>query len=164
MKKTLTTLAFAFLTQITFGQLSSSEGDPRVRKLLNELDYKFMVLTSNDNEFRVEFKLDNGRTQAGFIDSKTSFYGNFEIREISSLVFISKNMPSQNNLYQILKRNATYKIGAFEIILNDSGNYVIRFTAKVSADLDANGLNTILTAVLEISDSLEKELSDIDDN
>jgi hypothetical protein len=73
MKKILTTLLLAIVTQIAFGQLSSSEGDPRIRKLLNKLDYKFMVVTSNENEFRVSFKLDNGRTQAGFIDSKTSF-------------------------------------------------------------------------------------------
>ena len=165
MKKLLTTLLFATLVQITFGQLSSTQGDPRIRKLLNELGYnKFDVITSYENEFRIPFILDNGRKQIGFINSHTSFLGNFEIREIFSIVFICNNIPSQNNLYQILKRNSWYQIGAFEIILNDSDKYVVRFNAKVDANLDAKGLNQILATVLKIADNLESEAGGIDDN
>lgn len=163
MKRILTVLAFALTSQISFGQLSSSEGDYRVRKLLNELGYKFEVVTQNENEFRLSFKLDNGRSQVVFIDSETSQYGNFEIREIMSTVYIGKNMLSQNNLYQILKRNSILKIGAFEMIYNGT-NYVLRFNAKVSANLDTKGLNTILTFVVEAADEMEKELLDIDEN
>ena len=161
MKKILTSLTFALLTQLTFGQLSTSVGDPRVRKLLSELEYEFMVVTSNENEFRVSFDLGNGRTQAGFIDSRTSFYGNFEIREISSLVYVGHTLPAQNTLYYILKRNSELKIGAYEMIFNGT-DYVIRFNAKVSADLDSEGLNTILTLVLMTADELEKELTNKD--
>lgn len=73
------------------------------------------------------------------------------------------NQLSQHNLYQILKRNSELKIGAFEMIYNGK-NYVLRFNAKVSADMDSKALNTILTLVLKVSDDLEKELTDTDEN
>lgn len=153
---------FAF-SSVSFGQLNDDNSDPRVRKILNELGYNFMVVKSNESEYRLEFKLSNGRKQVGFIDSQTSFYGNFEVREVMSLVYVGPNLPSQLTLYGILKRNSEMKIGAFEMFYNGT-NYVIRFTARISANLDSAGIDNILTLVLNASDKLEKELTDDDDN
>ena len=129
------------------------EHDKRVRKVLDELKYKYKI--DSDGDFKLAFKTEGGRTQVAFIRSKTSKYKDLEIREIFAYAYKSDGdqLPA-DVANRLLEENRVMKLGAWQ----KSGKFA-RFSAKLSANADSDALRSVLQLVLLAADRMEKEFT-----
>jgi len=138
-----------------------TEGDPRVAKALQELGIKYQV--SQDGDYRFGFDLGNGRTQLGFIKSKTYEFCGIEIREIFSEGLRSMGPFDARTCNILLQQNAQLKVGAWEVGKDAEDNHFAIFSARVAADLQGEELLAIIAAVLKTADDMEQRLGGRDD-
>ncbi len=142
----------------SYGQLgggSAAQYDGRVKRALDAAGLKYTI--DSDGDFKLEFDLDNGRTQIVFINTKTYTYDNFEIREVWSPGYQSTSQFSANVATRLLADNMDKKIGAWQT-MRLNGKVTAVFAAKVAADMTAEQLRSILKAVSRSADAMEKEL------
>jgi hypothetical protein len=155
--RTLALLIFACAApcQSALGQLGEEapNGDPRVRKILDERKIKYTV--DSDGDFKVVFELDEGRSQVAFIASATETYRNLEIREIVSPAYQSETDelpgPVANKL---LADSADKKLGGWQ----KRGKYGL-FVTKISAKANNESLWSALKATIESADAMEEQLT-----
>lgn len=151
-----------FLAIAVYGQSGGkSKADPRVEKALKETGYKCEV-TSLGN-YKLTFKLDDGRGHLVFISSRTEKYGGLETRKIWATVSKSKELLSQAAANKLLMDNVPQKIGAYELTKCDEGGYKVLYSAKVEADCRATSLRDAIRLVLFTADAKEKELTGADE-
>jgi hypothetical protein len=161
-------LGVAAFLALTFGAATTGEaqlggkkkGDPRVEKLLRELDLKYTV--DKDGDFRLEVAYDDGRSQVIFVSTATSDLDDLEIREVWSAGYKSEDEFSAEVANRLLEENAKYKLGGWQRSKISTG-YLAVFTAKIAADCDAATMKTAIRVAGTAADEMEKELLGNDD-
>lgn len=151
--------AFAQVGNATKG---SSSADPRVRRLLDQLGYKYSI--DDDDDYKLTLPVgDNGRTQLMFINSETNSYGNIEVRELWCYCYYSEEEPSRALCMKLLQDNSKKKFGAWEIAYSSSsGKYSAAFNVKLAPDIDAETLKDAIQMAIEAADEMEMQISDDD--
>lgn len=144
-----------------FCQSSWSEGlvggekyDVRVKKALEKLELKYTITDGND--FKLAYDMGEGRSQLVFIDSTTSKYQDFEIRNIYAAGYLSDEPDFPANVAnRLLKENSLLKIGAWE----KQGKFAV-ITVKISADAGPEAIKSAISIAIYQADTIEKELMD----
>ena len=135
---------------------AEGESDQRVEALLGELELKYQI--DSDGDFRLILKLDSGRTQLVFVNSRTETLDEFEIREIWSVAYVASTSLSSFTANMLLLDSYKKKIGAWQTV-KDDGKYIVMFAAKIPADCEASMLNSTLWGVAESADQMERDLT-----
>ncbi len=147
--------AFAQLSDISVSE-SSSKGDSRVRKALENAGLKYSV--DDDEDFRLTFSLGGGRTHLVIVDSNTHKYQGLEFRTVWARGFQADSAESisKKNLQTLLERNEDYKLGSWGLAKGSDGKRFANFRVMVPADCSSSALNTIVRFVAEVADEIEK--------
>jgi hypothetical protein len=132
------------------------ETDPRVGRALSQLEVRYEITSNGD--YKVVFDLGNGRSQVGFITSRTFEFAGFEFREVYSIGLRSFGPFNVKTANALLEQNEQLKMGAWGIVKDAQDNYLAIFTAKVAANLSGQDLMSVLAAVLKTADEVEREL------
>jgi hypothetical protein len=140
--------------------IGSKPGDPRVQRLLEELELKYEV--DSDGDFQVPFQLEEGRSHVAFICSNTTHFGKFEIREIFAVAHITDGPLDPDLANALLLMNAHVKFGSWRTMNPKEDQYVIAFAAQLAANTDSSSLITAIHAVLQTADELEAKLDEED--
>ena len=151
------------LMQPTIAQTQSSQFlptpsqamDSRVGRVLDTLDLAYTVNNSGDYELAVEF--DNGRSQTAWITSDTQTLGSLELRQIVSPAYAVEGTLSAQLANQLLNENAYTKLGTWQIV-QEGGQAIALFTARIDADSSADDFMAALVSVLSVADQMEDEL------
>jgi hypothetical protein len=151
---------------VAFGQIGAAEEDAapnydlRIRKQLEEADYKFDITSSG--RFKLVFNLD-GRTQLVFVNSVTYEYQGMEIREISSpaMRLDADEDPSAEIANFLLGENSRKKLGAWQLDTYNDGK-LINFAVRVSAESSTEALVTFMQLCAYMGDGFEEEYSEED--
>ncbi len=133
--------------------------DKEIEEILIRRNMNYAVMSSNENEFRIETNLGNGRSQGGFIDSRVRKINGDYYRDILALVLVTNEMPSAETLSHILAVNEKLEQGFFEMFHNGT-DFVVRYKNRVLADLDEHSLIDAFYYGITVSDQLEKEITD----
>jgi hypothetical protein len=138
-----------------------NQGDLRVRRLLETLELKYSIDSDGDYEVIVEF--DDGRSQMAYINSETQTIGNFEVREVWSVAYVSQGFLDIDTANTLLMKNYEMKLGSWRLIPAGDNQFLAAFCIKIAADCDPNSLAQTLAIVLEIADDMEEKLTGADD-
>ncbi len=137
-------------------EAATKAGDPAVGKLLDELEYKYVV--DEEGDYRLTFGLDekeDGRSQLVYVRSPVETYGSIEVREIWSPAYQS---PTDEFPAAVASRllEATHesKLGAWA----KQGRYAV-FVVKVRANASATEIDDAVEAAIRSADEMEQELS-----
>lgn len=133
--------------------------DTEIEEMLIRRNMNYSVMSSSENEFRIETNLGNGRSQGGFIDSRVRKINGDYYRDIMALVLVTTEMPSAETLFHILEVNEKLEQGFFEMFHNGT-DYVVRYKNRVHADLKERTLIDAYFYGITVSDQLEKEITD----
>jgi hypothetical protein len=150
--------------------------DVRVKAALDQIGYKYELTSDNDYKLvpiqteQAGTKPDgtpNWRSQLVYVNSNTEKYGSLEIREVLSPAFLSNGPISAEIANKLLKENNSVKLGAWRIVVINSGpntgKYLLMFAAQISANSDAESLRLAIKSVILIADRMEKEITGADD-
>ena len=167
LKRMSSVLAVVLLTLVSvqnvqgqIGRKAGPGGDPRVAKLLDQIGWKYEV--DKDGDFKLLFNLENDRTHLVYVMSKTEKLRGLEIREVWAPGFRVGEDPDPEVLLHLLKENARKKAGAWRVIGTGDRQMAV-FAVQIEAEADAETMKTIVTAVIETADQLEKEVTDADE-
>ncbi|MCM2310787.1 MAG: hypothetical protein NDI84_05225 [Steroidobacteraceae bacterium] len=154
--------ALALVPQLAAAQVGARTitPDARVEKLLKEAELNYTI--DEDGDFRLEFALDDDRSQLVWISSKTASYEVLEIRDVWSVAFRSKEPLSAELANQALRKNGEMILGAWQV-KKWGEEYVLAYAAQVAANTDAASLESAAEAVVVSADELEKELTGKDE-
>lgn len=134
--------------------------DLRLKKILDSEKINYTI--NKNNNFRINVITEeepNERTQIVLMYSKTNTYSDFEIREITSAGLKIKKKDIKNPvLFSLLVQNGDLKIGSWEIQeYNDADeNVLIAFSVKVSTNVPAKNLVSLMHLVANEADRVEK--------
>lgn len=154
--------ALAILPQQALAQVGTGTitADARVEKLLEEADLNYTI--DEDGDFRLEFALEDDRSQLVWISSKTASYEVLEVRDVWSVAFRSREPLSAEVANLVLRRNGEMILGAWQV-RKWGDDYVLAYAAQVAANADAASLESAAEAVVVTADELEKELTGKDE-
>lgn len=149
------------MCSVAFGQIGGiTSGDPRVKRLLDGLGFRYKVTKSHD--FELFFDVGDGRSHRVFINSDTEKYKDFEIREIYAASYHSKTRLPPDQLRMLLKDSGDKKLGGWSLISNEEGDLAV-FTVKAAAELNEDDMRSLIQLVTDAADDMEKELTGTDD-
>ena len=135
---------------------SAKSGDPAVKRLLNELKYKYEV--DEEGDYRLTFGLDDkddGRSQLVFVRSPVETYGAHRVREIWSPAYLASGDEFPAKVAnRLLEATQESKLGAWA----KQGRYAV-FVVKLPAEAKAEELDDAVDAALRSADAMEQELS-----
>ena len=164
--KMIVGMAICALSATSFAQLgeigveeSSSKADVRVRRALESADVKYSI--DDDGDYKVQWSLDDGRSHVVFVNSKTSRLGSMELRKVWAVAFVADEV-SANNLRALLELNGKYKVGAWNLIKRNDGQFVASFNIAVSANCAGQALRTFTQVVASTADEIEKTVTKAD--
>lgn len=141
-----------------FVPLLGTEVDNKVKEQLDTWGYEYTI--DSDNDFKILYKLDNGRTQLCFVNSNTETFGLFEIREVWSPVYKSEAQLPAWLANKLLEESYKKKLGAYEVwVKSGSDTRLAIFCAKIDATCSGSDLDDAIKAVSLTADLMEKELS-----
>ena len=132
----------------------------KVKKLLDEIDLNYSI--TKYNNFKIELLIEEQpkrRTQIVYIYSKTENYNGYENREIvSRSLSIPKGEAKSSIFLELLKENGKLKSGTWSIFESESSpeTYIVLFTIKVSTNISADDLYTMISLVAREADRIEK--------
>lgn len=140
---------------------SDNQGDPRVRRALEQLECPYDV--DADGDFKITVRLTEDRTQLVLINSNTESFAGMEIREVYSFGYIEDREPDAQLLKWLLLENGAVKFGAWRLIESKNGQVGVAFAAHIAASTDAKMLDSIIDVVAAKADDFEKKTSGADD-
>lgn len=140
---------------------AASKADPRVENALKKTGYTYAVTPLGN--FRISFKLEDGRGHLVFISSSTEKFGSLETRKIWATVMKSKEPLSRDLANTLLMDNIPMKLGAYELTRVDEGGYKVQFAARVEAGCSSDTLKDAVRIILITADGKEKELTNADE-
>lgn len=154
--------ALAIVPPIATAQVGTATitADARVEKLLKEAELNYTI--DEDGDFRLEFALDDDRSQLVWIASKTASYEVLEVRDVWSVAYRSRESLSAAIANQVLRKNGEMILGAWQI-KKWGDEFVLAYAAQVAANTDAASLESAAEAVVVSADELEKELTGKDE-
>jgi hypothetical protein len=153
---------FVFTANFAIAQTEpgSSNADPRIASLLKQMDIKYEI--DSDGDYKVYVKLDKGRDQVIYINSKTESLNSFEIREIWSFGYTAKENLPADIANKLLLESSSTKLGAWAVVKSKQSNLAI-YQAKIDASGDAKKLASAIIVVAQTADDMELSLTGKDD-
>jgi hypothetical protein len=141
------------------GAQELASGDPRVAAALKAADLAYSI---DAGDFRLEYDVDQGRSQRVWVASETARIDQLEIRDVWSVAARGKGEVPAELARMLLKENVRMILGAWQV--NQSQDeYLVVYSAQVDAAADAAILQKAIEVVMFSADRIEKQLSDKDD-
>ena len=135
-----------------------SNGDPRVAEALKAAGLGYSL---DEGDFRLDYDVDDTRSQRVWVASETARIDQLEIRDVWSVAARGKGEVPADLARMLLKENVRMILGAWQV--NQSGDeYLVVFLAPVDAAADAATLQEVIEVVMFSADRIEKQLSDQD--
>jgi hypothetical protein len=129
--------------------------DSRVESALKDGRLEYAV---DEGDFRLVYRLGQGRSQAVWVASKTARITQLEIRDVWSLAFRGTGQVPPEMAKRLLTENARMVLGAWQV--NQAPDkFLVVYLAQVPADTDAASLQEVVEAVAVSADRMEKELT-----
>lgn len=113
-------------------------------------------------DFRLNFDLPDGRSQLVWVASGTATLDRLEIRDVWSVAYRAKGALSYEMSLRLLMENARMILGAWQVN-QGADEYLVVFSAPVSATADAATLQEVIEVVTLSADRIEKELTGKDE-
>jgi hypothetical protein len=137
---------------------TSSSGDPRVVAALKAAGLPYTI---DEGDFRLEYDVDEERSQRVWIASETAWIDQLEIRDVWSVAGRGKGEVPAELARKLLAENVRMILGAWQV--NQSPDqYLVVYLAQVDAAGDAATLQKAIEVVMFSADRIEKQLSDKD--
>jgi hypothetical protein len=121
-----------------------------------------LAYTLDGGDFRLNYDLPDGRSQLVWVASKTSTLDKLEIRDIWSVAYRAKGALSYEMALRLLMENARMILGAWQVNQGQD-EYLVVFSAPVSATADASTLQEVIEIVTLSADRIERELTGKDE-
>ena len=132
--------------------------DPRVAAALKAAGLAYSL---DAGDFRLEYDVDQERSQRAWVASETARIDRLEIRDVWSVAARGKGPVPEDLARMLLKENVRMILGAWQV--NQSQDeYLVVFSAQVDAAADAATLREVIEVVMFSADRIEKQLSDKD--
>jgi hypothetical protein len=138
---------------------AAANADQRVKEALDKTGWKYEV--DKDGDFKVGIKMKDGRTQIGYIISKTDKVKGLEVRRIVSVGYVAQGDLNGNVAIQLLKASSQNSFGAWQVSQNKDKTAAV-FASKVNANMPPEDLDVALMANLYSADQMEQQLTNKD--
>ncbi len=135
----------------------SKKGDPRVKRILNSLDIRYSL--DQDENFEVAIAFEDGRSQLAFVNSDTQHIGDFEIREVWSVGYVTQGFLDIDTANTLLLENDLMKIGSWRLKQVDENTFAAAYCIQIAADCDPQSFLNTLSLVLKVADEMEEKLT-----
>jgi hypothetical protein len=136
----------------------SAAPDPRVAESLKAAGLDFEL---DSGDFRLAYEIDDTRAQRVWVASDTTRVDQLEMRDVWSVAARGKGEVPADLARLLLKENVRMVLGAWQV--NQSPEeYLVVFSAPVSATADAATLQEVIEIVMFSADRIEKQLSSSD--
>ena len=142
-------------------QVGAKGGDARVRRLLDEIGWKYDV--DGDGDFKMTFRFEDDRTQLVYINSNTERLDDMEIREVWSPGFRTDKPINAQVAQELLLENRVKKLGAWRLIPAAEDKYIAVFAAHIDAATDAATLKSVVRVLSVTADEREKVVTNEDE-
>jgi hypothetical protein len=133
--------------------------DPRVAA---DLKAAGLASSIDGGDYRLKYDLDGGRSQLVWVASSTATLDKLEIRDVWSVAYRAKGQLPQDMALRLLTENARMILGAWQVN-QGKDEYLVVFSAPVSATADASTLEEVIEVVTLSADRIEKELTGKDE-
>ena len=121
-----------------------------------------LAYTLDGGDFRLNYDLPDGRSQLVWVASGTATLDRLEIRDVWSVAYRAKGALSYEMSLRLLMENARMILGAWQVN-QGADEYLVVFSAPVSATADAATLQEVIEVVTLSADRIEKELTGKDE-
>jgi len=151
----------AGLTSVAVAQgvTEGQTADPRVAAALEAAKLPYTI---DGGDFRLDFEVEAARSQRVWVASGTARLDQLEIRDVWSVASRGPGMPPAELAQQLLKENARMILGAWQVNQGPD-QYLVVFSAPISATADAVTLQEVIEVVVASTDRIEKELTGKDE-
>jgi hypothetical protein len=137
---------------------AASSEDPRVVAALKVAGLEYSL---DEGDFRLEYDVDEVRSQRVWVASETARIDRLEMRDVWSVAARGKGEVPADLARMLLRENVRMILGAWQV--NQSQDeYLVVFSAPVDAAADAATLHEVIEVVMFSADRIEKQLSDTD--
>jgi hypothetical protein len=151
-------LALAAAGAVAAEPEKSAAPDPRVAESLKAAGLDFEL---DSGDFRLAYEIDDTRAQRVWVASDTTRVDQLEMRDVWSVAARGKGEVPADLARLLLKENVRMVLGAWQV--NQSPEeYLVVFSAPVSATADAATLQEVIEIVMFSADRIEKQLSSSD--
>jgi len=133
--------------------------DPRIAALLEASGLPYAI---DNGDFRLEYDVDGARGQKVWIDSETARLDKLEFRAVWSVAARGNGAVPPELATLLLRENARMIVGAWQVN-QGKDDYLVVFSAPVSATADAATLREVIEVVMYSTDRIEKQLSGKDE-
>lgn len=154
-------LACAALVSGVRAQAPAEPGPPDAR-VVAALATAKLGYTIDDGDFRLDFKVDETRSQRVWVASGTARLGQLELRDVWSVAARGKGTLPADVALRLLNENVRMILGAWQVNQGPD-EYLVVFSAAVDAAADADTLHEVIEVVTVSADRIEKELSGKDE-
>ena len=133
--------------------------DPRAVAALMEAGLGYSI---DAGDFRLDYKVDDTRSQRVWVASDTARVDQLEMRDVWAVAARGKGEVPADLARLLLKENVRMVLGAWQV--NQSRDeYLVVFSAPVNAAADAATLQKVIEVVMFSADRIEKQLSPTDE-
>jgi hypothetical protein len=145
---------------VTQAQAPAAAGapDPRVEAALQAAKLGFLI---DEGDFRLDYKVDETRSQRVWVASGTTSLPPLEVRDVWSVAARGKGTVPADLAVHLLQENVRMVLGAWQVN-QGKDEYLVVFSAQVNANADAATLREVIEVVMYSADRVEKELSGTD--
>jgi hypothetical protein len=133
--------------------------DPRVESTLKGAGLAYSI---DAGDFRLEYDVDEARSQRVWVASDTARIDKLEMRDVWSVAARGKGDVPADIARLLLTENVRMVLGAWQVNQNQD-EYLVVFSAPVDAGVDAATLQEVIEVVMFSADRIEKRLSDKDE-
>ncbi|MCM2309829.1 MAG: hypothetical protein NDI84_00380 [Steroidobacteraceae bacterium] len=133
--------------------------DPRVAEALKAAGLTYSI---DAGDFRLEYDVDEARSQRVWVASDTARIDRLEMRDVWSVAARGKGDVPADIARLLLTENVRMVLGAWQVNQNQE-EYLVVFSAPVDAGADAATLQEVIEVVMFSADRIEKRLSDKDE-
>ena len=137
---------------------SPSSGDLRVEAALKAAG---LTYTLDEGDFRLNYEVDETRSQRVWVASETARIDDLEMRDVWSVAARGKGEVPADLARMLLKENVRMILGAWQVNQSED-EYLVVFSAQVDATADAATLQNAIEVVMFSADRIEKQLGDQD--
>jgi hypothetical protein len=136
----------------------SAAPDPRVADALRAAGLDFEM---DSGDFRLDYKLDDTRSQRVWVASGTTRVDRLEMRDVWSVAARGPGEVPADLARLLLKENVRMVLGAWQVNQGEK-EYLVVFSAPVEAAADPATLQEVIEVVMFSADRIEKQLSPTD--
>jgi len=134
---------------------AATSPDPRVETALKDAKLGFLI---DEGDYRLDYKVDETRSQRVWVASGTTSLPPLEIRDVWSVAARGKGTVPADLAIHLLQENVRMVLGAWQVN-QGKDEYLVVFSAQVHADADAAALREVIEVVMYSADRIEKGLS-----